>query len=405
MDTPMTALDGPTANHAAASSAHPAPPGKQDAAWAAEAAARRVGPGQGSSVAFVDAAPAARASGGRRRSGSSVGERSMPATPGNQVAPAAGHHQPDPPTDDWQASPPGTTSKDVTSYSAAAAIDTAPSPLRMHPIGIIADALKPNVDPCDVACEAMPAHLIGDLTPPEDAWLISHTTECDDCRTVLDRYHRIDNLLDTVDRSLEPLPTPPPFRPPAPRPAPDRRVAPAVAKRRASYGTLESPVGPLRIAVTEAGVCEIGFAINENEADFRQRLEERGFAPEPCLECDLGPEAIARVTRQLEEYFSGRRDEFDVPLDFAGISPFTQSVLAATAAIPFGHLATYRDIAEQIGAPRATRAVGNALGRNPIPVIVPCHRIVRSDATIGGYTGGLGIKKRLLALEGIAAPN
>jgi methylated-DNA-[protein]-cysteine S-methyltransferase len=293
----------------------------------------------------------------------------------------------------------------VISYSAAAALDSAPPSRWTHPIGIVADALKPNADPCDIACEAMPAHLIGDLTPPEDTWLISHTTECGFCRSVLNRYHRIDSLLDTMDRSLEPLPAPPPFRPPAPRPVPDRRANPVVAKRRASYGTLESPVGPLRIAVTDAGVCEIGFAINENEADFRKRLDERGFIPEPCLECDLGPEAIARVTRQLEEYFSGRRDEFDVPLDFAGVSPFTQSVLTATAAVPFGHLATYRDIAEQIGSPGATRAVGNALGRNPIPVIVPCHRIVRSDATIGGYTGGLGIKKRLLALEGIAAPN
>ena len=152
-----------------------------------------------------------------------------------------------------------------------------------------------------------------------------------------------------------------------------------------STRTIDSPVGRLKLTARDGELVGVAFG-----------------AARPAGEPDA---AIEMASRQLEEYFGGRRDEFDVPLDLAGISPFTQSVLAATTAVPFGHLATYRDIAEQIGAPRATRAVGNALGRNPIPVIVPCHRIVRSDATIGGYTGGLGIKKRLLALEGIAAPN
>ncbi|MEA2584044.1 MAG: methylated-DNA-[protein]-cysteine S-methyltransferase, partial [Thermomicrobiales bacterium] len=85
----------------------------------------------------------------------------------------------------------------------------------------------------------------------------------------------------------------------------------------------------------------------------------------------------------------------------SGVSPFTRSVLTATAEVPYGRLSTYRDIAQQVGRPSATRAVGNALGRNPIPVIVPCHRIVRSDASLGGYTGGLEIKERLLSLEGV----
>jgi methylated-DNA-[protein]-cysteine S-methyltransferase len=280
---------------------------------------------------------------------------------------------------------------------------------RTQPTGILAAASNPIVDPCDLAVDAMPAHLVGDLTPPEDDWLLAHTTECNYCRNVLDRYHRVDDMLDRLQTYLEPHSVPPPFRPPDPiRTAERGRVAAPgrpVAPRRAAYGTLESPVGLLRVAVSDAGVCEIGFANNENEAEFRARLAGRGFAPEPCLECALGPEAVARVTRQLDEYFGGRRDRFDLPLDFAGVSPFTRSVLTATTAVPFGHLATYRDIAARIGAPSATRAVGNALGRNPIPVIVPCHRIVRSDATLGGYTGGLGIKQRLLAIEGIAPPS
>jgi methylated-DNA-[protein]-cysteine S-methyltransferase len=275
------------------------------------------------------------------------------------------------------------------------------------PIGIIEAAMQPDTDPCDIAIDAMPAHLVGDLTPPEDAWLQAHTDDCTYCRNVLHSYERVDDMLDRLQRYLDPLPAPPPFRLPAlARAASSRRVgfAPAASatQRRASYGTIESPVGPLRVAVSDTGVCEVGFAVNESEEAFRRHLEERGFSPEPCLESDLGPEGVARVTRQLEEYFSGKRDRFDLPLDFSGISPFTRSVLDATTAVPFGHLATYREIATKIGSPGATRAVGNALGRNPIPVIVPCHRIVRSDATLGGYTGGPGIKKRLLAIEGVA---
>jgi O-6-methylguanine DNA methyltransferase len=149
------------------------------------------------------------------------------------------------------------------------------------------------------------------------------------------------------------------------------------------------------VAVTDEGVCEIGFGVYETQDEYRRRLEARGFAP--VADAD----AVAPLAAQLEEYFLGRRRRFDLPLDFTGVTPFTRSVLEATAAVPFGHLSTYRQIADRIGRPRATRAVGNALGRNPIPVVVPCHRVVRSDATLGGYTGGLGIKQHLLSLEGV----
>ncbi len=110
---------------------------------------------------------------------------------------------------------------------------------------------------------------------------------------------------------------------------------------------------------------------------------------------------VSNAARQLHEYFGGHRERFDLPLDFTGVSPFTRTVLEATTEVPFGRLDTYRGIASRVGKPSATRAVGNALGRNPIPVVVPCHRIVRSDASLGGYTGGLQIKQRLLALEGV----
>jgi O-6-methylguanine DNA methyltransferase len=413
MDAPMTTTDGPTANHPAAGQPAQPPavfPATEEPAWAVRPGDRpRTGgaggvPGGVRQIALLDPPLDHLGAGGSRRrtaadpvrvveqeSPPAVGKGNRATIPVNGVNPRNSE-----------------TSQTVSMFPTPSNAKTGASTTIESPaIDILAAAARPDTDPCDVACDAMPAHLVGDLTPPEDAWLLAHTDICSYCRNVLHRYERVDEMLDRLQRYLDPLPAPPPFRPPvSARTDHPRRLAhgadASAAHRRASYGTLESPVGPLRVAVSDAGVCEIGFAENETEAEFRYRLEERGFAPEPCLEWDLGPAGVARVTRQLEEYFTGRRDRFDLPLDFAGVSPFTRSVLNATTAVPFGHLATYRDIAQQIGAPRATRAVGNALGRNPIPVIVPCHRIVRSDATLGGYTGGLGIKKRLLAIEGVA---
>ncbi len=258
---------------------------------------------------------------------------------------------------------------------------------------LIAAASEPGVDPCDVACEAMPSHLVGDLAPIEADWLLEHTGDCGDCARELDRYQHVGGLLDRLHRDLDVGAVPP--APPLPR------------RRRAGYARMESPVGPLFVAASDAGVCEIDFAENETEEAFRRRLSARGFDPRPVpvgangAGCDADCAVVGDATDQLREYFGGRRARFELPLDFTGVTPFTRAVLEATAEVPFGRLDTYREIASRIGKPSATRAVGNALGRNPIPVVVPCHRIVRSDASLGGYTGGLQIKQRLLALEGV----
>lgn len=244
-------------------------------------------------------------------------------------------------------------------------------------------ANEPGADPCDVACDAMPGHIVGDLTPSDISWLLTHTASCSYCANMLHSYEQIDDVLDTLSQRLPA--TPPRWLP---------KKAPAAP--RAGYASIDSPVGPLYVAVTEAGVCEVGFAVNEAEAEFRQRLLDRGLDPA------LDPAVVDRAATQLIEYFGGHRNNFDVSLDFTGITPFTRDVLSATTEIPFGHLGTYRQIAERVGRPHAFRAVGNALGRNPIPVIVPCHRIVRSDSSLGGYTGGLAIKQRLLSLEGVS---
>ncbi|MBA3413659.1 MAG: methylated-DNA--[protein]-cysteine S-methyltransferase [Chloroflexia bacterium] len=177
-----------------------------------------------------------------------------------------------------------------------------------------------------------------------------------------------------------------------------KRAAPAWTE------TVDSPVGPLVLAATEDGLCEVAFARCRPPAEIRALLRERGLDPRPA-ETATPPtvtETLARTADQLSEYFGGTRQLFALPLDFQGVTPFTRSVLEATAAVAFGRLETYRGIAGRIGNPGATRAVGNALGRNPLPVVVPCHRIVRTGGGIGGYTGGLWIKERLLALEGAA---
>jgi len=258
-----------------------------------------------------------------------------------------------------------------------AAIDAAPD--------LVTAAHRPGVDPCDVACAALPALIVGDLAPPETAWLADHTADCRYCATERDRYEHVGTALDRMFSSTTE------FAPP-PCSTPRRPVAHCTR--------LDSPVGPLFVAASEAGVCEIDFAVNESETAFRQRLAQRGFAPRAASPSQETDTSLTRVATQLREYFAGERDAFDLPVDLSGLTPFQQSVLEATAGVPFGRLETYQGIASRIGKPSATRAVGNALGRNPIPVVVPCHRIVRSDHSIGGYTGGLHIKQHLLALEG-----
>jgi methylated-DNA-[protein]-cysteine S-methyltransferase len=160
-----------------------------------------------------------------------------------------------------------------------------------------------------------------------------------------------------------------------------------------AYGTMDSPIGELLVAATERGVVYVGF-----DGETARSLGEIARTVSPRV-LRL-PRRVDAARRQLEEYFLGRRREFTVPLDRSHLGPFCARVLARTSAIPFGSVLAYREVALDIGAPRAARAVGNALGANPIPVIIPCHRVVRSGGALGGYGGGLPRKQQLLALEG-----
>jgi methylated-DNA-[protein]-cysteine S-methyltransferase len=184
----------------------------------------------------------------------------------------------------------------------------------------------------------------------------------------------------------------------------ERRSRDAVERFRAAalddglvdvaVGTVDSPVGELFVAVTPRGLASIAF-----EGVDRDRLMAR-FARELSPRVVAAARATDDVRRELDEYFGGARRRFDLPLDRRLMSRFMHDVLGATSRVTFGHLATYGEIAVRIGRPSSARAVGAALGANPIPIVVPCHRVVGANGKLTGYGGGLPRKEALLRLEG-----
>jgi methylated-DNA-[protein]-cysteine S-methyltransferase len=165
-----------------------------------------------------------------------------------------------------------------------------------------------------------------------------------------------------------------------------------------SYASVDSPFGSLLVAGTGRGLVRLAFP-EEPVEDVLQRLAQR-LSPR-IVEA---PGALEEVRRELDAYFAGGRRAFDVPLDWALIGPFAGRVLKATAEIPYGEVLTYADVAGVAGSPRGSRAAGNALGSNPIPIVIPCHRVLRSGGSLGGYGGGVERKRWLLELEGALAP-
>ena len=168
-----------------------------------------------------------------------------------------------------------------------------------------------------------------------------------------------------------------------------------------AYGAVESPFGELLAAVTPRGLLRLSYDPSRNDAVLEQ------IAAKVSPRILEAPERLDPVRRQLDEYFEGQRRKFDLKLDWRLTRGFFQKILRETARVRFGELATYKQMAEAAGSPRAVRAAGNALGSNPIPIVVPCHRIVRTGGKLGGYggqlgpyIGGPGVKQRLLELEG-----
>jgi len=188
---------------------------------------------------------------------------------------------------------------------------------------------------------------------------------------------------------------------PAPDPAAWRRVRAELASRAGAEGLVDvaferhdSPLGSILIGATHEGLVRIGLPTEDEDevlAELARRISVR------VLGAPRG--SVTEARRQLDEYFDGRRTSFALPLDWQLTRGFRRDVLRATAQIPYGRTASYREVATQAGRPAAVRAAGSALATNPLPIVVPCHRVLRTGGAIGSYRGGAEAKARLLDLE------
>ncbi|MCL2420006.1 MAG: methylated-DNA--[protein]-cysteine S-methyltransferase [Conexibacteraceae bacterium] len=165
-----------------------------------------------------------------------------------------------------------------------------------------------------------------------------------------------------------------------------------------AYAIEPTPVGRLLLATTPRGLVRVAYLDADDDedralAELAERISPRVLA---------APGRLDAPRRELDEFFAGRRRSFETPLDWRMThTGFAQRVLRATKRIPFGETSSYQQVASRAGSPRAYRAAGNALGANPLPIVVPCHRVLHAGGGLGGYTGGLERKQALLALEGV----
>ncbi|MFI9805346.1 methylated-DNA--[protein]-cysteine S-methyltransferase [Streptomyces sp. NPDC052301] len=171
-------------------------------------------------------------------------------------------------------------------------------------------------------------------------------------------------------------------------------------EQRVVWAVVDSDIGPLMLAATREGLVNVVFHATDAVRDRAlERLAAR-LGGEPVEDQDSP--LLAEAIRQLRAYFAGERHDFDLPLDWSLISGFNRQVLRELASgVPYGAVVGYGDLAGRVGQPGGAQAVGAAMGANPLPVVVPCHRVVESDGGIGGFGGGLETKRKLLALEGV----
>ena len=172
-----------------------------------------------------------------------------------------------------------------------------------------------------------------------------------------------------------------------------RETAAAEGLLDVGFDVVDTSIGPLLVAATPRGLARIYF-----DAEPELHLEQlaRVFGPRVLR----APSAVDTVHRQLDEYFEGSRSSFALEVDLRGAAPFARQVLDELAHVPYGHTTTYGTLAARVGAPRAARAVGTVMNRNPIPIVLPCHRVIGANGSLTGYGGGLHVKERLLRLEG-----
>jgi len=169
----------------------------------------------------------------------------------------------------------------------------------------------------------------------------------------------------------------------------------AAAPADLRYAVLDTPAGRVVAAATTRGLVRLAYEDWNGGVDRIVEALAVSLSPRILEQ----PAALDAVARELDEYFAGRRRAFDLALDWSLCTPFARRVLGATRRIPYGQVATYGQVAERAGSPGGSRAAGNALGSNPMPIVVPCHRVVRTGGALGGYTGGVERKELLLGLE------
>ncbi len=176
----------------------------------------------------------------------------------------------------------------------------------------------------------------------------------------------------------------------------DRRFRDAAAGEGlldVAYDFADSPLGKLLVATSPRGLCRISY---DADPDAELEVLSRAFGAR-VLRC-AGP--LDEIRRQLDEYFAGSRRRFELETDISRLTSFNQKVLHRLARVPYGEVTTYGDLASQAGRPRAARAVGSVMNRNPLPIVLPCHRVIGSTGRLVGYAGGLERKEKLLQLEG-----
>ena len=172
-----------------------------------------------------------------------------------------------------------------------------------------------------------------------------------------------------------------------------RNVAAAEGLLDVAYDLADTPVGTLLVAASGKGLCRISF---DPEPEREVERLARAFGTRVLR----APRPLDDVRRQLDEYFDEKRTEFELAVDLSPAADFTRQVLTRLATVPHGHLTTYGALAKAAGRPRAARAVGTVMNRNPIPIVLPCHRVVGANGALVGYGGGLERKRLLLSLEG-----
>jgi O-6-methylguanine DNA methyltransferase len=244
--------------------------------------------------------------------------------------------------------------------------------------------------PCNFNEQALIAEALGETPPILSQQVCAHVATCTSCAALLDQYRRLRSQLHALaiaevqDQGLA-----------AARRALDARLA-GKSRPRLQVEVWHSPVGDIRIGKTDKGVALVEFLTLEDSPPLFAHLQQT-FAVAPG-----GPE-VAALIRNLEDYLSGKRHDLEWLVDDTLMrSDFQRVVLRATAAVPYGTVVTYQGIAEVIGQPKAVRAVAQALRHNPIPIHIPCHRVIGSDGSLTGYAGNLvGIKKQILEAEGI----